>query len=201
MRTVNFNVYKFDELGAEAQEKAVELMAGSIGKWHNEFDSDEYRSTLKDIERVFEIKVEKYNGTYFQWVWTNPRWGEIQYRGTKYLYRYLDYVGECIENGKYYSKCSKTGPGHYKCRTSKVLAQDYYTMSGVWCDHAVNHAMQTAYEQARRGCDIGDFVENMLSDFFRYWQDDLDYAYSDEFVREELLENDYEFYEDGRPYN
>ena len=206
MRTISYDLYTFGELCPKAQNAAVELMTNRIGERQNEFDSDEYRATLKDIERVFEIRVVDFNvgypGTYFRWVWTNPRWSEIQYRGTKYLYRYLNYVGECIENGKYYSKCSKTGPGHYKCRTSKVLTQDNYTLSGVWCDHAVDQAMQSAYEQARRGCDIEDFVQNMLADFFRYWQEDLDYAYSDEFVREELSERDeFEFLADGRPFS
>ena len=45
-----------------------------------------------------------------------------------------------------------------------------------------------------------EFVENMLSDFFNKWKRDWEYAYSDGSIEDEIVNNDYEFLENGKPY-
>ena len=40
----------------------------------------------------------------------------------------------------------------------------------------------------------------MLEGFFEQWRNDYEYAYSDECIAEVIEANDYEFYENGKPY-
>lgn len=207
MRTVNYDVYKFDELCPEAQQKAIEEMTQSIGSLRAENDSDEYRGTLKKIEEVFDIKVEKWNvgypGTFCRWEFTTNRWDDVARSGSKYLLRYVNAVKPYLKSRRYYSTGVRFSDGKYrfKKRQSRVLHSDYYTLTGTWCDHAVDEAMRTAYDQARRGCCLEDFISDMLSNFFHCWEEDIDSAYSEEYVREELEANEYEFYADGRLFS
>lgn len=207
MRTISHNIYKFNELCPEAQEKAIEAMTQCIGSLRAESDSCEYRETLKKIEEVFDIKVEKWNvgypGTFCRWEFTTNRWDDVARSGPKYLLRYVNAVKPHIESGRYYSTLCRFTDGKYrfKKRCSKVLHSNYYTLTGTWCDAAVDEALRTACDQARRGCCLEDFISDMLSNFFHCWEGDIDSAYSEEYVREELEANEYEFYADGRLFS
>lgn len=207
MRTVSYDVYKFSELCPEAQQKAIEKMTESIGSLRADDDSDEYRETLKKIEEVFDIKVEKWNvgypGTFCHWEFTTNRWDDVARSGSKYLLRYVNAVKPYLDSMRYYSTGCKFTDGKYrfKKRRSRILHSDYYTLTGTWCDESVDMALRDAYDMARRGCCLEDFISDMLSRFFHCWEEDIDFAYSEEYVREELEANEYEFYADGCPFS
>ena len=59
MREINFKVYSYDELSDEAKRVAIEKSRQSVGDILSEYDSDDYRATLKKIEQIFGIEVNK----------------------------------------------------------------------------------------------------------------------------------------------
>ena len=51
-----------------------------------------------------------------------------------------------------------------------------------------------------QGKSAKDFVKDMLNNFFRLWNMDCEYAYSDESIEDDIMNNEYEFLENGKPY-
>lgn len=212
MRTITFNVFTLDELTADAREKAIEDCRSDVAGMLNDFDADEYRSALAEIEKVFEIKVYDwcvgYPGTYSSWRFNeSSRFSEMSDE-PRFLVRYLDEVEQWCRKGRYYSTPFKPCPKSkehpagltYKKRYSKVMFERNYCLTGTWTSAVVDDYMNKRWDYVRNHRTIEDFVDDMLYDFFKQWERDMDCNSDDEVVEETILDNDYEFTEDGRLY-
>lgn len=200
MKTIEYQIYRYDELSEQAQKVAIEFMKDEISSVRIESDSYEYRNTLDKIEHIFGVKVYDWNvneyNPYFRFEFTNIE--EDTENEPRLLLRYLNTnVLPCIDNKKrYYSKTAKAS------RKSRILCDnDYnYCLTGCWCDDAVDNALNNIKQSVKNKLNAREFVENLLKGFFEQWQNDYEYAYSDEYIAEEIETNDYEFYENGKPY-
>lgn len=217
MREINYKVFTFNELSAEAQKKAVEAMTSKVGAFLAECASDDFQGSLEKLEEAFGIRVYDYivgaPGYDFRWRWTGYqrfRWSKLD-EDPKFLIRYIDEVRSYLLKGKYYStpfRSCPVSPEHpagltYKFRYGKTVFNKppfCYCLTGVYSDWAVDDAMNKCYEAVRAGHTIKEFIQDMLDAFFDYWEKEIDAGYEEESVREELDANGHEFYEDGRPY-
>lgn len=201
MREINFKVYSYDELSDEAKRVAVEKSRQSVGDVCSEFDSDDYRSTLKKIEQIFCIEVLDYEVGLYALPWFKFSFDDDSYNEREdcgdLLLRYLNReILPYVNNSKYYSKGKNS-------KRSKVVLDPYgysYCLTGCWCDIAVDDALNNMWDAVRRGDSCYDFVNNMLHDFFHNWQRDMQALYEDDYVAEHISENGYEFYKDGTPF-
>lgn len=201
MREINFKVYSYDELSDEAKCVAIEKSRQSVGDICSEFDSDDYRSTLHNIEQIFGIEVNKWEVGLCSRPWFEFGFDDFHYsEGEDWgdlLLRYLNReVLPHVNNFMYYSKGRKS-------KVSKVVLYPYgYSccLTGCWCDKAVDDALNNMWDAVRRGDSCYDFVNNMLHNFFHNWQRDMEAVYEDDYVAEYISENEYEFYEDGTPF-
>ena len=213
MREITFNVYQFDELPAHAKKNAVNNMRETIGSMLCDFDADEYRGALKEIEKIFEIKVYDwcvgYPGTYSRWRFNeSSRFYEMS-DNPRFLVRYLDEVERWCRKGRYYSghwrevPKSKEHPAGLDCitRYSKVMFERNYCLAGDWTSAVVDDYMEKRWDYVRHHRTIEDFVDDMLYDFFKQWERDQEANYDDDAVKETIIGNDYEFLEDGRRYS
>ena len=199
MRTIQYKVYNYDELSAKAQQLAVDSLRDRIAGTRIESDADDYRNTLEMIEQVFRVKVRDWyidSCTHFfrfDFVGIDE---DIENEPRLFL-RYLNTnVLPCIDNKKrYYSKTARVS------RKSRILCnKDYsYCLTGCWCDDAVDNALNNINQSIKKQLSAREFVERILADFFKQWQNDYEYSYSDECITEEIEDNNYEFYEDGKP--
>ena len=200
MREINFKVYSYDELSEEAKRVAIEKSRQSVGDICSEFDSDDYRSTLKKIEQIFGIDIRDYEVGLYALPWFKFSFDDYSYNEREdcgdLLLRYLNReILPYVNNFKYYSK----GKG----KRSKVVLDPCgysYCLTGCWCDIAVDDALNNMWDAVRRGDSCYDFVDNMLRNFFHNWQRDMQALYEDDYVAEHISENGYEFYEDGTPF-
>ena len=212
MRTITFNVFQYDELSAEAKEKALDEMRETVSSMLCDFDADDYRDALKEIEEVFEIKVYDwcvgYPGTYCRWRFKEcSRFSEMSDE-PRFLVRYLDEVEGWCRKGRYYSTPFKPCPKSdehpagltYKKRYSKVMFERNYCLTGTWTSAVVDDYMNKRWDYVRNGKTIEDFIDDMLYDFFKQWERDQEYNYGDEAVEDTIIGNDYEFMEDGSRY-
>lgn len=200
MRTIEYQIYRYDELSEQAQQVAIESTRDSISGTRIESDSADYRHTLEMIEQIFRVNiydwhVDEYN-TYFRFnfvgidedIETEPR----------LLLRYLNTnVLPCIDNKKrYYSNTARVS------RKSRILCNNgyEYCLTGCWCDDAVDNALNNINQSVKNRLSAREFVKNLLEGFFKQWQNDYEYDCSDECIAEEIEINDYEFFENGRPY-
>ena len=200
MRTIEQHIYRYDELSEQAQKVAIEFMKDEISNVRIESDSYEYRNTLDKIEHIFGVKiynwdVNEYN-SYFRFEFTNIE--EDTENEPRLLLRYLNTnVLPCIDNQKrYYSKTARAS------RKSRILCNNgyEYCLTGCWCDDAVDNALNNINQSVKNRLNAREFVENLLEGFFKQWQNDYEDAISEEYIAEEIEINDYEFYENGRPY-
>jgi len=212
MREINFKVYQYDELSAEAKEKAVDNVRETIGSMLCDSDADEYRSALKEIEKIFEIKVYDWcvgcPGTYSRWRFNeNSRFSEMSDE-PRFLVRYLDEVEQYCRTGKYYSSPFRKVPVDkehpagldYTKRYSKVMFERNYCLTGTWTSAVVDEYMEKRWDYVRKGKSIEDFIDDMLYDFFKQWERDQECNYDDEAIEETIIGNEYEFTEDGMRY-
>ena len=200
MRTIEHQIFRYDELSEQAQQVAIESMKDEISSVRTESESYEYRNALDKIENLFGVNVYDYHvdeyNYYFRFKFTNI--GEEKENEPRLLLRYLNTnVLPCIDNKKrYYSKTARVS------RRSRILCNKSYDycLTGCWCDDAVDNALNNINQSVKNKFNAREFVKSMLEGFFEQWRNDYEYAYSDECIAEEIEVNDYEFYENGKPY-
>ena len=200
MRTIEHQIFRYDELSEQAQQVATESMRDSIADMRIESESDDYRNTLEMIEQIFRVnvydwQVNEYN-SYFRFDFVGI--DEDVENEPRLLLRYLNTnVLPCIDNKKrYYSKTARVS------RKSRILCDKNYNycLTGCWCDDAVDNALNNIKQSVKNKLNAREFVRSMLEGFFEQWRNDYEYAYSDECIAEVIEANDYEFYENGKPY-
>lgn len=199
MRTIEHQIYRYDELSEQAQKLAIESTRERISSVRIESDSYDYRNTLDKIEHLFGVKVYDWSvdecNFYFRFEFTNIE--EETENEPRLLLRYLNTnVLPCIDNKKrYYSKTARVS------RKSRILCKESYEycLTGCWCDSAVDNALNNMNQSVKKHLNAREFVESILEGFFEQWQNDYEYATSDECIAEDIEANDYEFYENGKP--
>ena len=200
MRTIERKIFRYDELSEQAQQVAIESMREGISSVRIESDSYEYRNTLDKIENIFGVKVydwsvNEYN-SYFRFEFTHI--DEETENEPRLLLRYLNTnVLPYIDNKKrYYSKMARAS------RKSRILCNNSYDycLTGCWCDNAIDNALNNIKQSVKNKFNAREFVNSILEGFFEQWQNDYEFALSDEYISEEIDANDYEFYENGKPY-
>ena len=200
MRTIERQIFRYDELSDQAQKVAIEFMRDEISNVRRESDSYEYRNALDKIEHLFGVNIYDWSvnecNFYFRFDFTNI--DEETENEPRLLLRYLNTnILPCIDNKKrYYSKTARAS------RKSRILCNNgyEYCLTGCWCDDAVDNALNNINQSVKNRLNAREFVENLLEGFFKQWQNDYEYTCSDECIAEEIEANDYEFYENGKPY-
>ena len=200
MRTIEHQIFRYDELNAQAQQVAIDSLRDRISGTRIDSDSVDYRNTLEMIERIFRVNiydwsVDGYN-SYFRFDFVGI--DEDMENEPRLLLRYLNTnVLPCIDNQKrYYSKTAR------ESRKSRILCNKSYDycLTGCWCDKAVDNALNNIKQSVKNKLNARDFVESILEGFFEQWRKDYEFASSDECIAEDIETNDYEFFENGKPY-
>ena len=199
MRTIETKVYQYEELSEQAKENARNSLRDRLSENRIDAEAYDYRNTLAEIEKIFGIKVRDwsvngYSPTYFRFDFVNL--DEDIENEPKFLLRYLNrFILPCID-------CRETYYKNHKIRKSRILSYPKYNccITGAWTDIAVDDALNNIKESIMQGKSAKDFVKDMLNNFFRLWNRDCEYAYSDESIEDEIVGNEYEFLENGKPY-
>ena len=200
MRTIERKIYHYDELSEQAQKLAIESMRDKISNAIIDSDSVDYYNTLNKIEQIFGVRIYNWNvneyNSYFRFEFTNIE--EEEENEPRLLLRYLNTnVLPYVDNKKrYYSQTARAS------RKSRILYNKSYEycLTGCWCDSAIDNALNNIKQSVKNKFNARDFVESILEGFFEQWRNDYEFALSDECIAERIDANDYEFYEDGKPY-
>lgn len=204
MRTIETKVYHYDELSSEAKANAINSLRDILSENRIDAEADDYRNTLAEIEKIFRIKVRDwsvngYSPTYFRFYFVNL--DEDIENEPKFLLRYLNrFILPCIDCRKTYY--AKNYYENHKKRKSRIISYPIYDfcITGAWTDWAVDDALNNIKESIMQGKSAREFVSDMLDNFFKQWNKDCEYAYSDESIEEDILNGRYEFLENGNPY-
>ena len=203
MKKIEITLYSFDELPENAKKKAIDDNRESIGVCESSSVSDDYKSTLDAIEEKFGITVRDLESHGYSRFRMTAGWDEIA-DDPKYLPRYLDRLSSRIHKGRYYSTPmhrDEAGNWHYKHKYSNVLSDGYSCcLTGTYTDAAVDDAMNKRFEFVRKNYTIREFIGVMLDKFCQLWDDDSNYCFTDEYVREHFENNDFTFLKNGKVF-
>ena len=199
MRTIETKVYQYEELSEQAKKNARNSLRDRLSENRIDIEAYDYRNTLAEIEKIFRIKVRDwsvngYSPTYFRFDFVNL--DEDMENEPKFLLRYLN------RDVLPYINCRETYYKNHKIRKSRILSYPKYNccITGAWTDWAVDDALNNIKESVMQGKSAREFVSDMLDNFFKQWNRDYEYACSDESIEEDILNNEYEFLENGKPY-
>lgn len=211
MKKIEIALYKFEELGEDARRRAMDDARQWVGDTQAEIDDDVFYGTMEEMERVLGIAIEE-TSRGLSWRFTEMRWDDPDiWENPKYLMRYINWVQGRIPADKvlytYYHRNQDKWTKRYVTypkRGSAIISKGYDNcLTGEWTDETFDKWMTNAYDWVLGGQDIYDFVDSLVSEFKARWEEDREWGYSDDNVRDILEQNqDTDWYlEDGRKYD
>jgi len=205
MKTITTNIYLFHELNEKAQRKAWEKSSFDF----SEDCADEFQTTLKVFESIFDIKVCRYDVGSMVF---NPSFDYITVgtaldaptgdplRLAKFIWN--NYADD-ISKGKYYSTRGQyiNGKYTYKFRYSKVLTSFYdCPLTGVYMDTDILQPVIDCLHYDRFFNSYDELIHACLTNFFRAWDAEIEYRTSFEYFADTADCNDWYFTENGEFY-
>lgn len=205
MRTVRTKVYQFNELNESAKQTAIDNYRNN--NLNFDFVYSDMHNTIKKFNDVFDIREGSRSWLDFS---TSHFENEILSLSGLRLHKYLinNYFYDLFK-GKYYSLWSKKDFSfeHYKDgfpvlkqRRSKVIFENCCVLTGMCYDENV---LQPIYDFLKHP-DKNTGFEGLISECFQAAKkcidDEIDYMNSDEYITEEIGNNDFEFTKDGNRF-
>lgn len=177
MRTIETKLYKYTELSEEAQERARNDRRSA--SWYGDAWEGEWRDTLKHAADAFSVEAGDWSVGLYQPSYASLRVrdeavAELEgVRAWKYLRaNYADAIGER-------GSCPFTG----------------------YCgDEDLLDPLRNFLERPNTTNTVQDILDECAHAWATAWRADMEYQHSDEYVAEDLTDNDYEFTEDGELY-
>lgn len=202
MKKQEICLYSFEELSEEAQKKVMDRERMGIAQLHDEFVADDYFGTM---EKFAEITKTEFHTNYGVFVKCKNEYCDQETLEGKYLFRYVaNEIIPYITRGKYYHNW-KTG----KSRRSHIFKSvgDDCPLTGMCYDYNILKPVVDYFHNWARpeydGYTFEDLMQDCYDAIYSAYEKEVEYGYSDEFVREELKGPNYEgvlYYEDGTKY-
>lgn len=204
-KKIEINVYEFSELSKDAQKTAINEAREWVGETQAEIDGDAFHWTKEEMEKVLGIKMD-FSNHCTKWGWGDDyedRWDDLS-DDPKYLLRYINWVMGRVDTLKtYYLPFEKSRRYHPTMteRKSHIISGGFRNiLTGEWTDDTFDKWMTDAYDWVRGKKTIDDFVDSLVRAFRAEWDEDVEWGYSDDNVRDILDGNGDLYFEDGRKY-
>ena len=201
MKTVETNVYSFDELSTEAQEFALNK------RYQNSYwpCTDDTNDVLSAFEQIFDVSVDvvggynAYDNTFI--LRTNFEYDELDFTGIrlmKYLCNnYLRYIEQPVIR---YSK--NYWNNGYKKYYSKVFSTtDGYPLTGYFLDNVILQPILDFIKSPNNTTTFKNLLCKCVRKFLEAAQDDFDSYYSKEYAIDDYNNRGSLFFEDGSVYD
>lgn len=226
MKMINLNLYEFDELSKEVQQKVIEKERWNIMGQCMDCYGSEYKASLEAFEKLtntnacnwyvdycgygFNFKCND-NSPVFECPVDNEKDVYADELCGKLLFRYIENnIIPYITKGKYFSK-GKYIDGKYNCKYkySRVIFdyRDNCPLTGTSYDYSLIQPIVDYYESwcsYPANFSLTDLIGQCYDGFFKSWHEDYEYwADNEDAICEELRYNQYEdrlYYEDGDVY-
>jgi hypothetical protein len=202
MRTQQISIYKFSELPEDAQQRAID-------DWRQRDEpawDSENRESLKAFESLFPISSTDWEYGYhnyinykLDYVYDDEIFDLTGIRLLKYL---VNNYWDSIYKGKYYSTHGNWVDGNYKYkfRHSNCQYESCCPFTGYFMDDIL---LDPIHEFIKNPNEYTTF-EQLLYECLQAWvyacRDDWEYQQSDEYIKEIIEVNGYEFTENGDFY-
>lgn len=202
MRTITKNLYSFSELSDDAKQNAIQnYRNGMIFAWQ-----DEIINTICAIAKAIYCDYDyySYDGITYTVSFTPNDWDDnLDLKGVR-AWAYIEnnfitpfekpktyWLNHCLytDGRKNWSRKSKINKNIWNCVFTGYCADDcYYWAWEDWKKHFTKNST------------VRDFIDAVADALSKEWSNDNEYQYSDEGIIENLINTEYEFYEDGEIY-
>lgn len=193
MKTIN--VYRFEELSEAMQRRT---WTNSNIDFSDDY-SDEYRETLHEFEKVFDIRIRDYDVTagYFRYT-MNGRAADAPDGDSLRVARYVwNNFAPGIMKGKFYSTRGEwiDGKYSYKHRHSKIILEmDNCPLTGYGVDCDILQPVIDCLHYKKRFTSYDALMKECLQAFFHAWYAEMEYCSTFEYFQEWALANDENWY-------
>lgn len=221
MRTQEITIYTFQELTPEAQQRAIDKYRNNS---YETFCSDEYNDTLKTFVNAFPVKVGKWQvdpwgHSYCDMESTAS--DEINDLSGLRMFKYLvNNFGETLYKRKYIGSLKITeqarkfhrmmkskqlthGPNRgkfYASVYSNCQTEQNCNLTGVYSDESILKPLYDFLQAPNKNTTFADLMEECGNAWAAAFSESMEHETSDEFISDVLINNDYEYTEEGDLY-
>lgn len=206
MKTKTINVYSFDELNEDAKEKAIDTYRNK--GYDNQYYYDEITASVKAVIELFNLKTGR---TYSDIRCSHIDDTILELTGVrlyKYLInnyysdlfkpKYIKTIGRELRCKQFICKVSKNykGEPYTQIFSKNRISQDNCPLTGVCYD---NDVLRPVYDFLKRPTKstFEELIREIESAITKCYDDSDEWLNSDEFIKDEIEANEYEFDEDG----
>lgn len=192
-RTIMTQLYKFEELIEEAQERAINDYRNVTQK--NGFTwQEENRQTLESFIKIFPVKLDRRGEglTFISSEALKDKDHNILSGQRLATYLWNNYRNELF-SGKYYSKGLKN-------RRSNCILVHECELTGYYLDENILKPIYDHMNNPDPRTDFEDLMNSCFSEWKKSVQKDQEFQLSDEYIKEEIETNEYEFTEKGERF-
>jgi len=210
MKTIRIKVYSFNELSNESKQIAIENYRNK-GYNDGSFYAEEIISSVKKIADVFNLKLGR---TYSDIRKSNIDDNILQLTGAR-LYKYIvnNYYNElftptylksfdrAIRCKQFICKIHKDYKGNeYTQLFSKIKVDNSCTLTGVCCDNDILQPVYDFLKKIDTSLTFEDLINEIENAISKCFESNEEWVNSDEFITEEIENNDYQFTKDGKRF-
>jgi hypothetical protein len=217
MKTIRIKIYKFDELNENAKQNAIENYR------NNNLDFDFiYYDAEKTVEAFCEaFKVNTGNDSWLDCNTNNIDEDILNLTGLRLRKYILNNFGETLYKRKFYNSIGDNKIILHPCikvnkydmnKGARVSSSNFYysriqkvaqncNLTGMCYD---DNMMQPIYDflelRSFESTNFDDLLNACFDAIRKTLKDEEEYMYTDEYISEEILANDFEFTQDGKQF-
>lgn len=209
-RTIRTKVYKFNELSQDAQQKAINY-------WRNENNDCEYQTYFDEITDSVKAVVELFNlktGKVYRDIRTSHIDDNIlELKGVR-LYKYIvnNYYNDLfkpkyiktldrpVKWKQFLCKIHKGRNGEFTQIYSKLRKENCCVLTGICYDDDILAPVYEFLKRPDKNTTFADLISDIESAINKTYTDTEDYINSDEYIKETIEANEYEFLKDGKRF-
>lgn len=212
MKELKIKVFFFYELSKEAQDKVIERERWNVMDDFMDHSCVSFRKTLDEFQKITGSYVSSYQVDYCGCCFGKTRSDKVVYDDIdledlsgKLLFRYInnEIMPYLQEPKRFYSFGKRDKDGRVKSRRSRILTTTLgdCPLTGIcWDCDVLKPLFDYYYNWARpeyRNYTFLDVMGNCYAELFNSLYEEYQYCASDDFVREELIHTDDDYYENG----
>lgn len=208
MKTIEIEIYSFEELSETAQQRAIQ---DYLSNERDYFWANENTKSIEAFFDLFPIRLKNSRWDDIRWEFTESENIE-NLSGIRLLKYLLNNYGYKLFKPKYIKSLSGERIKHNRLKRNSYsngnVSNFYYSaiqkdtccvFTGYCADDAI---LQPVYDFIKKPDNTSfiELMENCITAFEKYLQREEEYFNSEEFAIEEIIANEYEFEESGKRY-
>ena len=221
MRTQEITIFTFEELTPEAQHHAIEKYRNSS---YDNFCGQEYEDTLKAFKKLFPVKVRDWQVDpccYSYCDMYSQASDEINDLSGLRLFKYLiNNFGGTLYKRKYLGSLKTQNQPHSRHRMVKNVeisrgtnkgkfyasvysncrTEQCCNLTGVYTDESILQPLYDFLQAPNKNTTFADLMEECGNAWASAFSKSIEHENSDEYIKDCLINNDYEYTEEGNLY-